>query len=61
MDRSNNTYGGQARASALRNSRSPPRNDFRSSGSGAGGGHTRNASRGTNKEPLSPLRSRIAQ
>ena len=70
MDRSsNNTYGGQSRASALRNSRSPPRNDY--SGGGAAG--VRNRSRGaeapsgsgtvinSNGKALSPLRSRVAQ
>ena len=50
MDRPNSSYGGQNRTSALRNSRSPPRKDFRS-------GRARD---GSNGKALSPLRSKVA-
>ena len=51
MDRPNSSYGGNMCASGLRNSRSPPRNDYR------GGSGAREDSQG---KRLSPLRSRVA-
>ena len=51
MDRPTSSYGGNVRGSSLRNSRSPPRNEYRN-GSGV-----REGSQG---KRLSPLRSHVA-